>query len=94
MVRTQEPDVRLRNPHLYRTLRPEFVRTLDYPLCSDGFSRFVSGERDYAKYTQDIVRATEELKSGTIPVCSRTLDQVWSFWPHCLSRLCGCLAVL
>ncbi len=73
----QEPDLRLRAPHLYRALRPELVRTLDYALCSDGFSRFVQNEQGFAQFNADLVRATKELMTSIIPACSTTLDQVW-----------------
>lgn len=55
----QEPDVHIHLSHLYRMLRPEFVRMNPEPLCSDTASGFASQEsdaKDHIRVRFDFVR--------------------------------------
>ncbi len=37
----EEPKKGIQGAHLFRLLRPEFVKEYEKPLCSDAFSRFI-----------------------------------------------------
>jgi hypothetical protein len=37
------PNLKFKHSHLYQLFRPEFVKNYRTPLCSDGFSGFLSG---------------------------------------------------
>lgn len=57
-------------------LRGEFVRSLSYPVCSDGFSNFLSHERDRSTHNGEIVLATRKLKEEAIPMTAGAIDQL------------------
>lgn len=60
--------------HLYQMFRAEFVLNWPlFPLCSDGFSRFVEGQADAKEHQQEIEAATKDLLGITISNFSREL---------------------
>jgi tetratricopeptide (TPR) repeat protein len=52
--------------HLYRLLRPEFVRRFRVPLCSDGFSAFIRAHNPL-EHCRELREATHELLNAVIP---------------------------
>jgi len=61
----EAPISSIKNAHLSRLLRPEFVVSYSEPLCSDSFSGFVKG--NHQKVNNSIVEATEYLIRTLIP---------------------------
>jgi hypothetical protein len=68
----------VRNAHLYRLFRPEFVRHYPKPLCSDGFSGFVAHDPRCNEYNTDLVHATNVLYKRVIPELARELDAAFA----------------
>ena len=68
----------VRNAHLYRLFRPEFVRQYPKPLCSDGFSGFVAHDPRCNDYNNDLVQATNVLYKRVIPELARELDAAFA----------------
>ena len=56
----------VRTAHLFRLLRPEFVRSYVNPLCSDGYSSFIR-HHNALPLNKEIARATAVLQSELIP---------------------------
>lgn len=61
--------------HLYRLLRPEFVRRYRTPLCSDGFSAFVRLHNPTV-HCRELRDATDELLQHTIPRFAATIAEL------------------
>ena len=53
--------------HLFQLFRPEFVRRNPAPLCSDAFSRFVSGAPDAASHTRELAEAELLMETDILP---------------------------
>lgn len=53
----ETPKPGMKMAHLYRLLRPEFVRLYEKPLCSDGYSAFIKAH-DAGKHNREIAKAT------------------------------------
>ena len=53
--------------HLYKLLRPEFVKAWDIPLCPDSFSGFILADDNYNVHNQQVKVATEYLYHEHIP---------------------------
>jgi tetratricopeptide (TPR) repeat protein len=66
-------EVRERRPnsHLYELFRPEFVNSFPKPLCSDGFSRFLSLDPERPLHNRTLRVATIHLFERTIPDFAR-----------------------
>ena len=64
-----EPHIRARRTKsfLYELFRPEFVKTYPKPLCSDGFSDFLSHDPNKITLLRDLWVASKELLKRTIP---------------------------
>ncbi|KAH3763191.1 Histidine kinase [Pelomyxa schiedti] len=62
----EAPKEGIKNAHLFRLLRPEFVKSFHTPLCSDAFSSFVQHHK-HQKHNTEIVEATVFLKEVVIP---------------------------
>lgn len=56
----------VKSSHLFRLLRPEFVRTFSSPLCSDGYSSFIKAH-GAAVHNRELARATLVLTTELIP---------------------------
>lgn len=63
--------VKDRPDHLYQQFRPEFVRSLAYPLSPDACSMF--GRHMASQHDQEIVEASNYLKNTHIPDVARKL---------------------
>ena len=59
--------------HLFRLLRPEFVKKYKKPLSSDAFSSFATGE--VVKENQEATEATKHLKKEVIPNFAKELNR-------------------
>merc|ERR1711916_38967 len=66
MMPPEMPDRNLKTAHLYRLLRPEFVKGWHTPLCSDGFSSFIK-HHNPSEHNRELARATKHLRQVTIP---------------------------
>jgi hypothetical protein len=85
--------------HLFRLLRPEFVRSY-HPLCSDAFSGFIA-RHDYAEHNAEIVEATALLLNDLVrpplpPSIDRLTDRLTDWragrcrcWPTSCRRACA-----
>eukprot|EP01105_Mastigella_eilhardi_P015608 TRINITY_DN3574_c0_g1_i1.p1 TRINITY_DN3574_c0_g1~~TRINITY_DN3574_c0_g1_i1.p1 ORF type:complete len:593 (-),score=166.43 TRINITY_DN3574_c0_g1_i1:44-1822(-) len=62
----EAPHPGVKNAHLFRLLRPEFVKSYKVPLCSDAFSHFVR-TRKPDEHNKEIVEATLYLQDVLIP---------------------------
>ena len=62
----------IQNAHLYRLLRPEFVKSY-HELCSDAFSGFIA-KHDYREHNNEILEATDLLINDLIPVLADELQ--------------------
>eukprot|EP01133_Synstelium_polycarpum_P015910 gene15910-18908_t len=71
----EAPKRGLKMGHLYRLLRPEFVRNYKHALCSDSFSRFIRGHDD-ERLNNEMLDATMYLLNTTIPELAEELNQV------------------
>ncbi|GAM24318.1 hypothetical protein SAMD00019534_074930 [Acytostelium subglobosum LB1] len=71
----EAPSKQIKMGHLYRLLRPEFVRNYKYALCSDSFSRFIKGHND-EEHNRETVDATMYLFNTTIPELAEELNQI------------------
>lgn len=67
------PDSNLKNSHLYRLFRPEFVKKYEIPLCPDTFSGFVANH-DAKEQIQEIKEATLALYTKNIPNFAQELN--------------------
>lgn len=63
----ESPDLRSKSSHLYRLLRPEFIKAYEEPLCSDGFSGFLMADPNIEEHNQALRDATTYLKTDLIP---------------------------
>lgn len=63
----ESPEISSKSSHLYRLLRPEFIKAYHEPLCSDAFSGFVMADPKYEEYNQAIRIATRYLITDLIP---------------------------
>jgi len=68
---TPKPGIRM--AHLYRLLRPEFVKGYSLPLCSDAFTRFIS-EPESVDLNNNLREATRYLLQEVIPPFAKKLD--------------------
>ena len=62
----ETPKPGMKMAHLYRLLRPEFVKMYPAPLCSDGYSAFIKGH-NAASHNQELAKATLLLTNTLIP---------------------------
>ena len=51
------PDRSLPGSPLFRLFRPEFVSAYSIPLCSDGFSGFISRDKNKSQHNSDLMFA-------------------------------------
>lgn len=63
--------------HLYRLLRPEFVRGYQLPLCSDSFTRFISLPESTI-LDGNVRDATQYLLTTIIPEFAKRLDTMYN----------------
>ena len=61
--------------HLFRLLRPEFVKNYKEPLCSDGFSAFIKFWKAKEQNSK-LIEATNSLLNETIPSFANELEKV------------------
>eukprot|EP01103_Thecamoeba_quadrilineata_P012142 TRINITY_DN3060_c0_g1_i2.p1 TRINITY_DN3060_c0_g1~~TRINITY_DN3060_c0_g1_i2.p1 ORF type:complete len:601 (+),score=88.67 TRINITY_DN3060_c0_g1_i2:86-1888(+) len=71
----ETPKSGVKSAHLYRLLRPEFVKTNDLPLCSDAFSGFIAAQPKMMEHNLEIKQATTRLINEVIPAFAITLVQ-------------------
>jgi len=69
------PSKDIKMGHLFRLLRPEFVRNYKTPLCSDSFSRFIRGHNEQ-EHNQETLEATSYLLNTTIPELVEDLNDI------------------
>eukprot|EP01119_Soliformovum_irregulare_P021321 TRINITY_DN7074_c0_g1_i2.p1 TRINITY_DN7074_c0_g1~~TRINITY_DN7074_c0_g1_i2.p1 ORF type:complete len:833 (+),score=208.66 TRINITY_DN7074_c0_g1_i2:91-2589(+) len=55
----------IKNAHLSRLLRPEFIKNYSQPLCSDAFAGFIKGFHEDAN--REVIEATDHLIRTLIP---------------------------
>eukprot|EP01132_Coremiostelium_polycephalum_P009238 gene9238-11318_t len=70
----EAPKKGIKMGHLYRLLRPEFVRNYKTPLCSDSFSRFIRGHNE-EEHNSETLEATNYLLNTTIPELIEELNR-------------------
>jgi tetratricopeptide (TPR) repeat protein len=77
----EKPVKGLRSAHMFRLLRPEYVKQYHTPLCSDACSRFVP-EAEVHEHNEEVAEATAVLKDEVIPAVAmdlQTLRHGWDF---------------
>jgi tetratricopeptide (TPR) repeat protein len=77
----EKPVKGLRSAHMFRLLRPEYVKQYHTPLCSDACSRFVP-ESEVREHNEEVGEATSVLKDEVIPAVAmdlQTLRHGWDF---------------
>ena len=60
--------------HLYRLLRPEFVASWPFPLCSDAYSTFILNDPQRIMHNKEVEQATSHLFTKVIPDYARKLN--------------------
>ena len=70
-------DRKLRNPRAvyYRLLRPEFVRSYEFPLSPDAFTPWGSKDKNYKQYNSIVLLATKKLLNKIIPEFAKRFDE-------------------
>jgi Clustered mitochondria/Translation initiation factor eIF3 subunit 135 len=75
LARTFPPETpqprRIRNGHLWRMLRPEWVRRHPRPLSSDAFSSFAINDPDMKAQNAEVAEATKQLLSVGVRRCCK-----------------------
>lgn len=66
MMPPETPRPGLKMVHLYRLLRPEFVKSYPAPLCSDGYSTFIRAH-NAQQHNHELAKATQLLVTEIIP---------------------------
>eukprot|EP01091_Cochliopodium_minus_P008088 TRINITY_DN1798_c0_g1_i1.p1 TRINITY_DN1798_c0_g1~~TRINITY_DN1798_c0_g1_i1.p1 ORF type:complete len:1165 (-),score=271.99 TRINITY_DN1798_c0_g1_i1:41-3277(-) len=68
------------SPHTiwFQLLRPEFVRTLEIPLCSDTFSGWDKNDPRKKNHIKDVKTAVQHLHQHVIPEFAEKLDSIIS----------------
>jgi hypothetical protein len=69
------PHPNLRSSYMYRLLRPEFLRSLATPLCSDAFSWFIQKTPHERDHNREVALATHYLLNTTIPAFAVALGK-------------------
>lgn len=67
------PHPNIRSSYMYRLLRPEFLRTLATPLCSDAYSWFIQKTPQEKEHNREVSLATHYLLNTTIPAFAMVL---------------------
>ncbi|KAH3733018.1 Histidine kinase A [Pelomyxa schiedti] len=66
----------LKVPHLFQLLRPECVLQCRKPLCSDAYSKFLANQEAEREMNEDVLSASQNLQSNTIPECAENLVDI------------------
>lgn len=72
----ERPKRGVKMAHLFRLLRPEFVKSYPRPLCSDAFSGFIKEHAGAEQLNTDVSDATEHLLRVVCPAFARDLPQL------------------
>ncbi|PRP83340.1 hypothetical protein PROFUN_09321 [Planoprotostelium fungivorum] len=80
MFPPETPRVESKMGHMFRLLRPEFVKNYPIPLCSDAHSRIIDGTPHRDDLNRQIIRATDHLYETVIPAFASEFVEIVSDW--------------
>ena len=72
----ERPKRGVKMAHLFRLLRPEFVKSYPRPLCSDAFSGFIKEHPGAEQLNNEVSEATDYLLRVVCPAFARDLPQL------------------